>query len=193
MQTDREKDRCAEQRQAKREQAEVYDLSTPPRRSDVEPPRTCEVGVQATFDMCVIDTQTETSLPGNVPAIWHCRIPKSVIDMPRTQVVDAADDRDEEDEISSADVAPPSSDEDLGQDCPDSSVTTVAITLSDDASREVASHPPDEAGGSRNVSEPVTDMEIEDILMSPEHIDDDPMSPGQESVSSTQSYFVGHR
>ena len=150
-----EVDRSAEQRQGKRERAEINDLSTPPRRSDVGPARTCEVGVQATVDMHVIDTQTETSLPGNVPAIWHCQMPTSTIDMSRTQVADAADDRDEEDNASSPGEAPPVSDEDLGQVCPDSSVTPVVTTRIGDTSQEVVFHPFDEAGGSRNVSEPI--------------------------------------
>ena len=33
-------------------------------------------------------------------------------------------------------------------------------------------------------------MEGDDVLVSPDHIDDDPMSPGQDSVSSTQSYLT---
>ena len=93
-------DRFAEQRQAKREQAEVYDLATPPRRGEEVSSRTCEVGVQATVDMCVIDTQTDTSLPTRVTAMWHCQVPTSIIDMSRG----------EDDES----VAPLSSDEDLG-------------------------------------------------------------------------------
>ena len=197
-----EVDRFAEQRQAKREQAEVYDLATPPRRGDDVSPRTCEIGVQATVDMRVIDTQTDTSLPTRVPAMWHCQVPTSIIDMSREQVADAGEDDSEDDES----VAPLSSDEDLGP-----SESPVVAGPSNDTSQEVASHLPDEAGESRNVSETVTDMETEDVPMVSEHaienyeceeeppsfpspsqeliIDDDPMSPGQESVSSTQSYL----
>ena len=78
-----EVDRFAEQRQGKREHAEVYDMATPPKKGDVVSPRTCKVGVQATADMRVIDTQTDTSLPSRVPAIWHCQVSTSVIDMSR--------------------------------------------------------------------------------------------------------------
>ena len=106
--------------------------------------------------------------------------------MPRTQVTEAADDRNEEDEISSADEAAPLHDEDLGQDFPNLSVTPVVITLSDDASREVAFHFSDDAGGSRNVSEPDAEIEVDDVQMPPSHVDDDPIPPGQDSVSSTQ-------
>ena len=105
-----EVDRFADQRQAKREHAEVYDLATPPRRRDVVSPRTCEVGVQATVDMRVIDTQTDTSFPISVPAMWHCQVPTSVIDMSKEQVTDAGDDDSEDD----GSEAPPQSDEDLG-------------------------------------------------------------------------------
>ena len=179
-------DLFAEQRQAKRDQAAVYDLFTPPRRGDVVSPRTCEVGVQATVDMCVIDTQTETSLPNNVSPIWHCQTPTSVIDMSSTQAEDADEDRDEEDDASSSSEVPPPSDEHPGQD---SIGSPAVIMFNNDASREVAFHPPDEAGGSRNVPGPATEMEIDDVMMLPNHIDDDPMSPGHNAVSSTQAYL----
>ena len=122
-------------------------------------PRTCEVGIQATVDMRVVDTQTDTSLPTRVPAMWHCQVPTSIIDMSREQVADAGQDDSEDDES----VAPLSSDEDLGP-----SESPVVAGPSNDTSQEVASHLPDEAGESRNVSETVTDMETEDVPMVPE-------------------------
>ena len=69
-----------------------------PRRVDDVSPRTYEVGVQATVDMRVIDTQTDTSLPTRVQAMWHCQVPTSIIDMSREQVADAGKDDSEDDE-----------------------------------------------------------------------------------------------
>lgn len=192
LKSESEVDRLAEQRQAKREQTEIFDLATPPRRSEGALPKTCEAGVQATVDVCNSDTQTDTSLPTRIIAVWHCQIPPSIVDMAR-------DDNDES-------IAPLSSDEDSGP-----SESPVVAGPSNDTSQEVASHLPDEAGGSRNVSEIATDMEIENTTLVPDDTnesseceegsmdsaspsqdliaDDDPMSPGQDFVSSTQSYL----
>ena len=101
-------------------------------------PRTCAVGAQATADMRVIKTQTDTSLPSRVPAIWHCQVPAWVIDTSREQVADAGDEDSEED----GSEAPLHSDEDLGP-----SESPVVAELSNDTSQEVAYHLPDEAGG----------------------------------------------
>ncbi len=85
--------------------------------------------------------------------MWHCQVPTSVIDMSKEQVADAGDDDSEDDESE----APQRSGEDLGP-----SESPVVADLSNDTSQEVASHLPDEAGGSRNVTEMATDKETEE-------------------------------
>ena len=90
-------------------------------------------------------------LPHMVPALWHCQVPTSVIDVTPAQIEVAADEGIEEDGASSA---------------------TEAMSLSDnepvlnqhvgDASREVSSHPPDDGRVSRNASDPESGDDQED-------------------------------
>ena len=105
-------DRFFDQRNAKREQAQTFDMSTPERdedRSRVRDPsprrRTVEksdVGIQALVTTAEIGTQSDVMLPHMVPALWHCQVPTSIIDMTPAQIEEAADEGIDGHEVSSA-------------------------------------------------------------------------------------------
>ena len=94
-------DRFFDQRNAKREQAQTFYMSTPerdedqsrvhdtsPRRGEAEK---SDIGIQALVTTAEVGTQSDIMLPRMVPALWHCQVPTSIIDMTPAQIEKAAD------------------------------------------------------------------------------------------------------
>ena len=174
-------------------------MSTPERAEDHERQRDpsprrsisekCEVGSQASVEVADVGTQSNITLPNMVPALWHCQVPTSVIDMTPSQVEEAADSGGDGEEISSA-----------TEDTSISDIQPVRTQHDGNASREVSSHPPEDGRVSRNASvysgdsDESDDVEVDEIGAQFDDIraaqdasmdqalsGDDPMSPGQAS------------
>ena len=111
LMAEREDDRFFDQRNARREQAQTFDMSTPERdrdhgRARSSSPRRralerCEIGSQASVTTADVGIQSDITLPHRIPALWHFQVPTSVIDMTPAQIVEAADDGHDRDEVSS--------------------------------------------------------------------------------------------
>ena len=139
-------DRLADQRQAKRSsQVEEFVVHTPeqssatPRRRGKSPmARTRGIGIQVEVERQEMEVQTSISLPERVPALWHCQMPKTIIDMSSQEVEARVEDErgDEADGLDSTDI---------GDDGEVSHTQREALGAPEgdrvDASREATSHP----------------------------------------------------
>ena len=196
-------DRLADQRQAKRSsQVEEFVVHTPeqssatPRRRGKSPmARTRGIGIQVEVERREMEVQTSISLPERVPALWHCQMPKTIIDMSSQEVEARVEDErgDEADGLDSTDI---------GDDGEVSHTQREALGAPEgdrvDASREATSHPSDDGRSSRNASAAPTISDSDDgsdetnVSKASMVIEDVDMgrSPGQDSVSSTHSYLT---
>ena len=108
-----------------------------------------EIEVQASVDTGVIEVQTMVSLPERVPALWHCQVPKTIIDMSPRQVESRVEDENDQegDQLDSTDVGDEGEVEPMIDE-------TLVTSDSDrvDVSREATSHPSDDGRMSRNAS-----------------------------------------
>ena len=98
-------DKLAEQRRAKRSsQLEEFVVHTPeqasttPRFRGRSPTmRTQGVGVQAVVELREMEVQTSVSLPDTVAALWHCQVPRTIIDMSPQEVESRVEDEHDQD------------------------------------------------------------------------------------------------
>ena len=68
--------------------------------------RTQGVGVQAVVELREMEVQTSVSLPDTVAALWHCQVPRTIIDMSPQEVESRVEDEHDQvgDHLDSTDV-----------------------------------------------------------------------------------------